>query len=84
MIYIHYLKIEHHTKFILGLEIFGNDSMMPSQLTHVKSNYPGYEDKTLQLAQLFYSTVILNIVFGIFAINIFAIDIFEAAFLLHS
>lgn len=64
--YIHFHKIELHFSFILGLETLSNDSMMPSQLTHLKSNHPDCKDKTLQLAQLFCSTLILNIVFSIF------------------
>lgn len=58
MFCIHHRKIELHIKFILGLEISGNDSTVPSQLTYLKSNHQDYEAK-LQIAQLFYNTVIL-------------------------
>lgn len=54
MVYIHYHKIELHTKFILSLEISGNDCTMPSQITRLKSNPPDYEDKTPTFPAILY------------------------------
>lgn len=47
VIYIYYHKIELHAKFILSLEVSGNDNTIPS---HLKNNCLDYEDKTQQLS----------------------------------